>query len=100
MCLADAPFMVLNSWGTVIVVYGLAGLRYEAYAIIQFCMILSLHALISNQLLVFTIWYFDGQVSLLGPLSLFPHPTHVAVMIHHYRANVISLAMHKASGLS
>ena len=68
---ADAPFLMLNSWATGIAIYGLTGLRYEWWAIIQFNIILGLHGLISNQLLVFTIWWFEGQDSAFSVATIY-----------------------------
>ena len=61
--LADAPFFIINSSACWFMTYGLAGLRYEWWAIFQSTSIMCLHALVANQGLTMCIWLCTGQVS-------------------------------------
>lgn len=65
-CAADIPFFLMNTWACVLVIYGLVGLRYQGWAIMQFMGIISLHALVTNQFVTMCIWLTSSQVSFLG----------------------------------
>ena len=54
---------MVNSSACWFMTYGLAGLRYEWWAILQSTAIMCLHALVANQGLTMCIWLCTGQVS-------------------------------------
>ena len=61
-----SPFVVLNTCTGALMVYGLAGLRNEVAPIFIYMAIMSLHALVSNQLLVTCIWMTPTQVCIVN----------------------------------
>lgn len=60
---ADLPFLALNAAAGALIMYGLVGLRHEAWAIFQMSAIMALQSILSTQLLTGCVWYFNGQVS-------------------------------------
>ena len=62
---SGTPFVILNTCSGALMAYGLAGMRNEVGAILIWMAIMSLHALVSNQLLVTCIWLTPTQVTLI-----------------------------------
>lgn len=59
---SDVPFFLINGYAGTLVTYGLVGLRYEGWAIMQYSSILGLTGLVTNQMITMFIWLCNSQV--------------------------------------